>query len=228
MSEGMGRLSLRWVAAVGAASLLSAAVPATACINGSLPPEPRPRRPAVIALLGPEEQVIAQLIRAEEAVRLGNYWVGAGVLDSIRKEVELKASPRLKSRHARTSALISVRTGGRWPFWVAGSANNDAERRLVVHEARAALRKRLAEMPDDPIRMSDLGEALASSPYDRREARKMLEQLAAADLVTSAHAYAALGRLRADAGDRKGAAAAQAQCRRLDERVVACGSRAGA
>lgn len=219
----VGRWFLRCAAVSSAVAVLGLGDPVNACINGSLPPEPRPRRPALVALLGPHEQAIMKLIKAEEAVRLGNYWVAATELDAIRKEMELDGRDRLKSRYARISALVSVRTRGRWPFWVAGSSNNEAERYRVLAEAVQSLRSRLAENPDDPIRRTDLGEALAASHGHETEARRLLEGLASKDLVTSAHAYAALSRLRQRAGNAKGAAEALERCRKLDERGVVCG-----
>jgi hypothetical protein len=219
----VGRWFLRCAAVSSAVAVLGLGDPVHACINGSLPSEPRPRKPARVALLGPDEQAIAKLIKAEEAVRLGNYWVAATELDAIRRELELQGRDGLKSRHARVSALVSVRTRGRWPFWVAGSSNNDAERHLVLFGAIQSLRSRLAENPDDPIRMTDLGEALAASYGHESEARRLLEGLADKDLVTSAHGYAALSRLRKRVGNAKGAAEALERCRRLDERGNVCG-----
>lgn len=219
----VGRRFVRWAAVSSAVAVLALGHRADACINGSIPEAPRPRRPALVALLGPDEQAIAKLIKAEEAVRLGNYWIAATELDVIRGEMKLEGRDRLKSRYGRISALVSVRTHGRWPFWVAGSSNSTTERYVVLNEAVQSLRSRLAENPDDPIRLSDLGEALAASFGHEAEARRLLEVLAAKDLVTSAHAYAALSRLRNQAGNAKGAAEALERCRRLDERGVACG-----
>jgi len=222
ISVGRG-FSSCW-AGMMAFALFAPVVPASACINGSLPPQPRQRNPATVSLLGPDEQAITMLVKAEEGVRLGNYWLAATELDQIRMEVGMNANERVKSRFGRISALVSIRTGGRWPFWVAGEPNNGAERQLILDEAVGILRRRLTEAPSDPIRTTDLGEALAGTASHRAEARRLLESLATKDLVTSAHGYAALSRLRAQAGDRRGAASALELCRRLDGKGLACGA----
>jgi hypothetical protein len=64
-----------------------------------------------------------------------------------------------------------------------------------------------------PDRLADLGEALASVADHREEATRMLEYLAERDLMTSAHGWAALARLRRASGNAAGADGALARCR---------------
>lgn len=72
--------------------------------------------------------------------------------------------------------------------------------------------------PSDPRDRTHLGEALEALPKYRAEASRLLEQLAYEDLLTSGYGYAALARLRADAGNSEAAAAALASCRKMIRR----------
>jgi hypothetical protein len=90
------------------------------------------------------------------------------------------------------------------------------------------LRRRSIAALKHPGRLSELGEALALVPEHQDEARRILEHLAASDLLTSAHAYAALAKLRAAAGDDEGRDRAFTRCRELTKLRSVCGADAGA
>jgi hypothetical protein len=222
MSVRVRRFSLAWLSAFAAAGVLAASLPAAACLNGITRAEPRGRRPLLVALRA-DELPVPRLVRAEEALRRDDYYRAAAELDAIRLVVEQR-SPRLQSRFQRISALVSIRSEGQWPSWVAKAGpNNQAERELVLKEALATLRKRAAEVPGDPIRQTDLGVGLFGFPHLHGEARAILEKLAAKDLLTSPRGYFALSRLRAAAGDPAGAGDALARCRKLDPEGRLCG-----
>jgi hypothetical protein len=212
-------VGLVWIGV--AAGVLGASAPAVGCLNGVTIAPPRERKP-VLRALGLDDEPIPHLVRAEGALRLDYYLLAAEELDSIRLAVE-KASPRIQSRFQRVSALVAIRSGGRWPIWAAGSAaNNESEREEVRAEALRTLRGRVKEAPDDPIRRTDLGLGLFGFLEHHGEARLVLEKLAARDLITNARAYFALSRLRAATGDRTGAATALDTCRKLDSTGALC------
>ncbi|MFZ5892977.1 MAG: hypothetical protein ACOY0T_18090 [Myxococcota bacterium] len=206
-----------WVALVCSALALSSSVPATACVNDS--GEGHLRGPDG-SLFADEEQLIEQLKKAEDALRLSNYSMAAAELDVLKRRGE--PTPRMRSRLARVSALIAVRTGGQWPLQRPKRANNAEARKKALRWAVRTLRQRATEVANDSVRQSDLGEALATLPNHAKEARALLERLATADLLTSAHAYQALARLRERAGDADGARNAHSRCLQLDSSQRAC------
>ncbi|MGC4089215.1 MAG: hypothetical protein QM756_15290 [Polyangiaceae bacterium] len=208
-----------WVALAGVSLSLTAAAPALACMNGAQ--GHHLRGPDDFDFDYREDNRITHLKLAEDALRASNYSLAAAELDKL---VDLKAgTKRTKSRAARVAALVTVRTLGQWPL-AKGSELNDAEARSkALKKAVKALRQRVVEDANDVARQSDLAEGLAAVPEHRAEARRLLEKLAAKNLVTSAHAYAVLARLRAKAGDTAGAEVAQDRCKRLDESEHACG-----
>jgi hypothetical protein len=82
-------------------------------------------------------------------------------------------------------------------------------------EPRARAKAAKPSVPENPRDASNLAEALEALPEGRAEAKTILEGLAKEDLITSAHGYAALARMRAEAADEDGARAAQKECRTL-------------
>jgi len=207
-----------WVVCGCAALSLSLSGPALACMNGSS--EGHLRGPSG-SLFADEDELIAELKLAEEALRTSNYSLAAAQLDKLRRMGE--GSDGLRSRYARVAALVTVRTGGQWPLRRVGRLNREEERVKALKKAVQALRARANQAPKDPVRQSDLGEGLSSLPQHQKEAQNILEALAKADLLTSAHAYDALARLRAKAGDDSGAQAARTRCKELDASQHACG-----
>ena len=226
MSSAFCRFSLHGLSLAASLVLLGGAVPASACLNGVTVPEPRARKPLLVALRA-DERPIEHLLLAEEALRLGKTVRAADELDAIRQAVA-QENPRVKARFERITALVAIRSSGEWPRWVHGRApNNSAEREETMKEALAVLRRRANEAPDDPGRMTDLGVGLFGFTDRHGEARQVLEKLAAKDLLTTAYGYHALSRLRAAGGNKQGAAAALEMCRKLDLGGGICGTGGG-
>jgi hypothetical protein len=176
-----------------------------------------------MAMEGGDGVLTPGMLRAEEALRGGQYAVASTELDSLRPRL-IEARPLLRARFERVAALLSVRTGGQWPSQRAETQNVGATRTRVLEAAVNKLRQRVADLPADPTRLTDLAEALAALPKHHQEAKLILERLAARDLVTSAHGYAALSRLRRQLNQENGANQALAACRKLDPKGVACPS----
>jgi hypothetical protein len=169
----------------------------------------------------PDEVFTPRMQRAEEALRAGQFVLASSELDVIAGSIR-EAPPLLRARFDRVAALLSVRTDGQWPLQKRELQNSRAARARVLEVAGNKLRQRLAALPADPTRLTDLGEALATLPKHHKEAKLILERLAARDLVTTAHGYAALSRLRGLSNDESGAKQALDACRKLDEKGIAC------
>ncbi|MFO0679298.1 MAG: hypothetical protein U0169_22415 [Polyangiaceae bacterium] len=118
------------------------------------------------------------------------------------------------ARAHRLMALALVRSEG-----AAGSAQfptATADQKLAnVQWAIGALRGLNARRTNDPALQADLGEALAHVPSLHDEARKVLGALAEKDLMGSGHAYAALAKLHAEAGDAKATELALSRCKAM-------------
>ena len=96
--------------------------------------------------------------------------------------------------------------------WLGGTA--EARSANLAWAARV-LERQLERRSDDPALITDLAETLARIDAERPRARRMLEELAARDLVATAEGYRALAELRAQAGDEHGRVAALERCRAL-------------
>lgn len=214
----MNRTS-RWVALLLAGGVVGLSWDASACGNGMR--GHRAERQMLLVFDAEEEAITPRLQLAEAALREGKLLVAASELDAVSARI-LKAQPRLRDRYERVAALVTVRSAGQWPVQKATAENSAGARARLLEAAANQLRKRLASSPKDPVRLSALGEALAALPKHHKEARNILESLAARDLLTTAHGYAALSRLRSLAKDEAGAARALNACRKLDEKGVAC------
>jgi hypothetical protein len=107
----------------------------------------------------------------------------------------------LSDRALRTLALASVRAEGT-------SEPSYASLTWSVQVLRALN----AQHDNNPSYQSDLGEALAKHPRGREEALMILNHLADKDLLTSAEAYAALARMKAEGGDKEGRDALVKRC----------------
>jgi hypothetical protein len=150
----------------------------------------------------------------------------------------------LTEASVRIMAMVTVRTGGAWLYRKNGThvlAVPSEEARVenlewAVESLRLGWLPRppssdlafadpqpvkpspppgKAVVPENPRDASNLGEALSLLPAHQAEARTILEDLAAKDVITSASAYAALARLRTAASDEAGAKAALQQCAAL-------------
>jgi hypothetical protein len=164
------------------------------------------------------------VVAAEQALRSGDY-LAAGTHAQSSNRYLLQADERLPlvGRALRVLALVTVRSGGLWPSRGKLTARDVAERNQNLDWAVTKLRRRQIADIGHPGRLSDLGEALAARPAQHDEALRILEHLAARDLITSAHAYAALGRLRGAKGDAEGSSQALERCRKLAKLKDVCG-----
>jgi hypothetical protein len=159
---------------------------------------------------------------AEQAVHEGRYVAAAGAVLRMFPEIRTTALGHdpIIDRAARTLALATVRAGGALavdrevPAWIPTgfhyATTADHEHNLAWSVAK--LEKLRTLTPNDPALESELGEALATIPSRHDDARKMLGDLAARDLVATPDAYAALARLRAEKGDEPGRAHALERC----------------
>jgi hypothetical protein len=119
----------------------------------------------------------------------------------------------LETRAARILALALVRSNGALTNVAGFSVEN--ERSLNLEWSVAILRLVSGARPNEPVAQADLGEALAAlSKYDA-EATTVLADLADRDLLGSAHAYAALARLRAAHGESNASRAAALRCEKM-------------
>jgi hypothetical protein len=193
-----------------AAVIASVGTPLAACYNGD------ERR---------LERRTQALVAAEQALRSGDYAAAATHALSVNSNLlHANESLPLAGRALRVLALVTVRTGGLWPSHGKLSAKDSAERARHLDWAVSKLRRRQIADLGHPGKLSDLGEALAARPALHEEALGILEHLASRDLITSAHGYAALGRLRAAKGDSQGSEHAFERCRKLSELQGVCGS----
>lgn len=136
----------------------------------------------------------------------------AAALDAIKVFPKIKTlapgSSVLLPRAQRILAMAIVRTDGLLTAGKDFQASTSDERRSNLEWAVATLRRLSIAKKNNPAADTDLGEALARLPETQPEALATLDKLARKDLVTSAHGYAALARLRKAAGDTDGHEAA--------------------
>ncbi len=184
------RASRRWLGMVGAAVVGVAAASAPprateACING------------VEFEVDPRVQVVA---RAEGDANEGRL-VSAlkDVAHAFHAPPAVGRSP-LSDRALLVAARAIARTRGRLG-WAAKEATG-GETAIAENVAFAArvIEERVKREASNGTLRTDLGEILASVPARRAEARTILEDLEQRKLMASAHGYAALVRLRDDAG----------------------------
>jgi len=106
----------------------------------------------------------------------------------------------LETRALRILSLAVVRGEGTLRGVPGFSGASEAERIVNLEWAVGTLRSIDASRPNDPVTQADLAEALATRPAHEDESLAILADLTSRDLVGSAHAYAALARLRASRG----------------------------
>lgn len=150
------------------------------------------------------------LSQAEGA--LNNGQPRAAALAAIKvfptiKDLKAGAAPLLP-RAQRIVAMAIVRTDGLLSAGNVFHASTNDERRANLEWAVATLRRLDAAKKNNPAAETDLAEGLARLPETQSEALATLDKLARKDLVTSAHGYSALARLRKAAGDDAGHEAA--------------------
>ncbi len=171
---------------------------------------------------------------AEQSLESGKYAVAtATILKKFPglKTAATKDSPKegetahLESRAMRIVALASVRSDG--AFGVSGGAA-EARKKANLDWAVAVLRKMNAARANDASLQADLGEALSKSAPTQKEARELLSKLAEGDLIGSPHAYAALAKLQAAAGDTQKSADAIKRCEGMTSTPAICAPKAPA
>ncbi|MEQ9323763.1 MAG: hypothetical protein RIF41_31660 [Polyangiaceae bacterium] len=183
------------------------------------------------------EHVMA-IAKAEKDVSEGKARLAAqGVLNRYpRIRTQTLGRNTVADRALRVMARAVVRTGGGIDAGKRFPGSTDAERKDNLNWALRVLHAFVNNNPADASAKADYGEGLARVPERHAEARRVLSELAAKDLIGSAHAYAALAELRRQAGDGKlsfiaapqralesaRAKLAEARCRRMaidDEKV---------
>jgi len=165
-------------------------------------------------------QIVA---RAEQLLVEGKYQ--QAVAKAIQAYPALKivkpGTLHLADRGLRIIALSSVRAEGS----ISGGnfrSGTAADRSANLEWSVATLRTLNGLRANNPSYQTDLGEALSKVPVYHAEASKILEELASKDLLTSAEGYAALARLRAEAGNGAGRDEAVKRCEAMTKNARVC------
>jgi hypothetical protein len=170
--------------------------------------------------------------RAEKALERGQHVAAAGMVIRMIphiKQLKPKSSP-LVARAIRTLAVATARNDGALPLakelpgyvqdtWIGKSPEHVAQN---LDWSIAELRKLHDMKKDDPAVETDLAEALAKVDSTKKEAREILERLAKKDLVATPEGYAALAKLRSEAGDAAGTKLALKRCEEMSEKGAVC------
>lgn len=164
---------------------------------------------------------IEGVARAEKQFQKDTAGAAASVIRMMPHVRAMKPkSAKLVLRAQRTLAVALVRHGGALPVdkelpryaqgtWLGKTAE---EKKANLEWAVEILRQVNDLKKDDAAVQTDLGEAMAAVDATKAEGRALLEKLAEKDLVASPEAYAALARLRSDAGDHEGTRLAMQRC----------------
>ncbi|HHH30104.1 MAG TPA: hypothetical protein ENK57_17415 [Polyangiaceae bacterium] len=186
------------------------------------------------------EHVMA-IAKAERDVDAGKPRLAAKHVLNRYPQIRSQAIGRngVADRALRVMARAVVRTGGGIDGGTRFPGSTDAECKENLNWALRVLHGFVNHNPVDAGAKADYGEALARVPERHVEARRVLSELAAKDLIGSAHAYAALAGLRRQAGEGKlpfiaapqrvlesaRAKLAEARCRRMavDDETVCAG-----
>lgn len=165
-----------------------------------------------------------RIARAEKALNEGKYTLAAvGVLQVFPsiKSTAVTSSP-LAGRAAKIIALAAVRTGGELTagkHFRGGTPEDSAANLRWAVDTLRALNKLYK---NKPALETDLGEALSMVAEHKDEALAILSRLASKDLITSAHGFAALARLRDAAGDKGGSEEAARRCEAIAKKPGIC------
>ena len=175
---------------------------------------------AVYREIDDNAQLVAQ---AEQALSEGRYQKAAA--KAVQAFPALKivkpGTVPLADRALRILALASVRSDGGVTangFRTKSAGDKSANLDWSVETLRGLNAKRV----NNPSYQTDLGEALAKIPAHHAEAQKVLGELAAKDLLTSAEGYAALARLRAESGDTAARDEAVKRCEAMSKTPRVC------
>lgn len=149
------------------------------------------------------------LSQAETSLNAGKARAAAvNVLNAFPKLRTSEGSDAMQARGQRILALAVVRTEGLLSVGEVMKASTAEERRANLEWAVATLRKLNEAKKNVPALETELGEALSKLPETQGEALAVLDRLAGKDLITSPQGWAALAKLRRDAGDQEGGEAA--------------------
>lgn len=155
-----------------------------------------------------------QIARAEKALKDGKHALAAvGVVQVFPtiKAIKPTHSP-LAGRALRIMALVATRTGGAITVGKQWQGSTPEDRRANLLWAVDTLRSLNKMQANKPALETDLAEALSKLDETKAEALSILNRLAGKDLITSAHGYAALAKLRDAAGNKEGSEAAAKKC----------------
>ncbi len=175
---------------------------------------------AVYREIDSNSQLVAQ---AEQALSDGklNKAAAKAVQAFPALKIVKPGSVPLADRALRILALASVRSDG--GLNLGGFKGNTAgDRAANLEWSVATLRGLNAKRANNPSYQTDLGEALSKLPGGQEEAKKILGELAAKDLLTSAEGYAALARLRAESGDAAARDEAVKRCEAMSKTPRVC------
>ena len=164
------------------------------------------------------------IARAEKALNEGQFTPAAvGVMQVFPKIKNTPAaSSPLASRGLRIMALAIARTEGALSVGGVFSGATPDERTANLEWAITTLRNLSKLRPHVPFLKTDLAETLSKVPQYRPEALSILTDLADKDLITSAHGYATLARLREASGDKAGGEAALKRCEAIAKKPNIC------
>jgi hypothetical protein len=171
-----------------------------------------------------------RIARAEKALNDGQFTLAAvGVLQVFPhiKSASVTHSP-LAGRALRLMALATVRTEGALTAGKHWRGTTDEDRSANMRWAIETLRALSKLHAKKPSLETDLAEALSKVEEHKDEALKILARLSEKDLITSAHGYAALARLREASGDKAGSEAAVKRCESMAKKPDICRARGGA
>lgn len=172
--------------------LVLAPAPTDACENAVLATE------QAVATVKEAEKLLNEGDPAQARRKVKEALGGADEFDE-----RIPSAKGLTNRAMRILSLADVRIDDR---------KGDA-RKAVLNNAIYYLSEFAKNNPNDAAKQTDYGEALAKT--NPPKAKKILEDLASRDIVTTPYAYAALARLRAADGDDKGRDDAMGKCKKM-------------
>lgn len=176
------------------------------CALAGMPAEAAACEESISFEVDPKVMLLSQ---AETSLNAGKARAAAvNVLTAFPKLKGDAGSDAMQARAQRILALAVVRTEGLLSVGEAMKASTAEERRANLEWAVATLRKLNEAKKNVPALETELGEALSKLPETQGEALAVLGKLAEKDLITSPQGWAALAKLRRDAGDQEGGDAA--------------------
>jgi hypothetical protein len=170
--------------------------------------------------------------QAEKTLQGGNRLAAAAsVIRMIPHIKSLKAKPgSLVGRAERVLAVALSRSQGALPvasevpseFLGSWQGSKEGESAANMAWSVQVLKRQADAKSDDVALKTDLAEAMARLPEYRAEARTILEDLAARDLIASPEGYASLAALRSQSGDTNGQKLALQRCEAMAKSQDAC------